>query len=285
MDTHVRDPESAETDTEEEPLEISEGETLGDEIPEEELVPEDDAVIGTAFRWSLVVIAVVAVAALAVWYVVTRPDEEPVAAALETVAPRQAVRAADPPEVPFTDVTAEAGIDFVHYNGARGEKLLPETMGGGGGFVDIDLDGDPDLVLIDGTDWPHSEPRRHNGPSVRLYRNESDGIFEEITREAGFGEAFYGMGLAVGDVDGDHLPDLYVTAVGPNRPYRNVDGTRFDDVTDRAGVAGARAPPSSMPTETGTWISSSATTSAGPGRSTSRSTTASSASVGRTVRR
>ncbi|HSL83107.1 MAG TPA: CRTAC1 family protein, partial [Thermoanaerobaculia bacterium] len=153
-----------------------------------------------------------------------------------------------PPPAPFRDVTAAAGIAFVHSNGATGEKLLPETMGGGVAFFDYDGDGDPDLLFVD------SAGEHTGGVGAVLYRNDGPGPdgeprFVDVTEESGLAaavrtnpedpfSAFYGMGVAAADYDGDGWIDLYLTAVGRNRLLRNRWGV-FEDVTDQAGVAGA----------------------------------------------
>lgn len=195
-----------------------------------------DAVIGAAFRYSLLVFAALGILALTVllWrHLGQAPGEE---VELEVVAP-QSVDAPEVtvPELPFTDITAQAGIDFQHENGARGEKLLPETMGSGVALFDYDLDGDLDLLLVNGSSWPHDEELQ--ATSSKLYRNDGRGRFEDATREAGLSTDFYGTGVAVGDVDGDGRPDVFLAAVGRNRLYLNgVDG--FREVAARAGVAG-----------------------------------------------
>ena len=138
-----------------------------------------------------------------------------------------------PPSIPFTDVTEEAGITFVHDNAASGDKLLPETMGGGTAFFDYDEDGDPDLLLM------HSS--RTADPPVVLYANDGKGHFEDVTAKSGLKEAvakgFLGMGVTAADVDGDGWTDLYLTAVGGNRFLRNREG-RFIDATAETGLAG-----------------------------------------------
>jgi hypothetical protein len=144
---------------------------------------------------------------------------------------------AQSPELRFTDVTAQAGIRFRHHNGAFGAKYLPETMGPGCAFLDYDRDGWLDILLLNGQDWPGHRQRR---ATPALYRNNRDGTFRDVTREAGLDLEMYGMGVAVGDFDNDGFPDLYLTAVGQNRLLKNDGRGRFVDVTNRAGL-GARS--------------------------------------------
>ncbi|MEO1085160.1 MAG: FG-GAP-like repeat-containing protein, partial [Acidobacteriota bacterium] len=141
-----------------------------------------------------------------------------------------------PPSLLFTDVTAASGIDFVHRNGARGDKLLPETMGGGVAAFDADGDGATDLLFVSSGEWPGEGGSLR--PSLGLFVNRGDGTFDDRTAAAGLELDLYAMGAAVGDYDGDGDPDLYVTAVGENVLLRN-DGGRFVDVTAELGVAGA----------------------------------------------
>jgi hypothetical protein len=197
-----------------------------------------DEVIGRALRWSsTIIVAVAAVAGtLVFWW--TRPAPE--AAESEAVVELPEIRVrprASPPRSEFTDITAAAGIGFFHENGAQGEKLLPETMGGGCAFLDVDVDGDQDILLVNSCHWPWDEGSQGNAPTMCLYRNDGSGRFEDATEAVGLQVALYGMGAAVGDYDNDGDPDLFISAVGPNRLFRNDDG-RFVDVTDEAGVAG-----------------------------------------------
>ena len=136
----------------------------------------------------------------------------------------------------FTEIAAEAGIDFQHETGAFGGKWMPETLGSGAAFLDYDRDGAPDLLLVNSDWWPSRE-RSGNRPTQRLYRNRGGGRFEDRTEEAGLDISLYGMGATVADYDGDGDPDIYLTAVGPNRLLRN-DAGRFTDVTALAGVEG-----------------------------------------------
>ena len=196
-----------------------------------------DAVIGRAFRWSLLALA--AGLSLAIGLLTWLNHEPRQEASVREQAPVPVAARetpVEPPAIPFTDITEAAGIDFVHVNGARGEKLLPETMGGGVAFLDYDGDGDPDLLLVNSDYWDPTEAEGKPPAHHALYRNDGTGRFVNVTREAGLTEHFYGMGVAVGDYDNDGDPDLYLTALGTNHLYRNDDG-RFVDVTAEAGVA------------------------------------------------
>ncbi len=134
--------------------------------------------------------------------------------------------------VRFVDVTRHAGINFVHYTGAFGKKLLPETMGAGCAFLDYDNDGNPDILLINGMDFPGHKRQR---ATLKLYRNNGDGTFTDVTVQAGLDVEMYGMGVAVGDYNNDGWEDVYITGLGESRLFRNDHG-RFRDVTKEAGV-------------------------------------------------
>ena len=136
-------------------------------------------------------------------------------------------------QVRFSDVTSAAGIRFRHNSGAFGKKYLPETMGSGAAFLDVDNDGWQDLLLVNSTHWPG----RKGAPSLpALYRNNGNGTFKDITRQAGLAFEMYGLGVTAADYDNDGNIDIYVTALGPNRLFRNLGGGKFSDVTARAGV-------------------------------------------------
>jgi hypothetical protein len=133
----------------------------------------------------------------------------------------------------FSDVTAASGIRFRHVNGAFGKKYLPETLGSGCAFLDFDNDGWQDVLLVNSMPWP-SRPAAPAYPA--LYRNNHDGTFVDVTRQAGLAVQMYGLGVAAADYDNDGNIDIYITALGPNHLFRNLGGGRFKDVTGTAGV-------------------------------------------------
>lgn len=135
----------------------------------------------------------------------------------------------------FTDVTREAGILFEHNNGAFGKKYLPETLGSGCAFLDYDQDGWEDILLVNGMDWPEHYRRR---TTLQLYRNNRNGSFTEVTRQAGLDVEMYGIGVAVGDYDNDGYPDLYLTCYGQNRLFHNNGNGTFTEATRSAGLEG-----------------------------------------------
>lgn len=136
--------------------------------------------------------------------------------------------------VTFVDVTDEAGIHFQHSSGTR-SSLLPEDMGSGAGFADIDNDGDIDLYIVN-IPHPFTQDASPNSKTNVLYRNNGDGTFIDITHSAGVGDQGYGMGCVFADYDGDGSIDLYVTNYGANVLYHNNGDGTFRDVTQTAGV-------------------------------------------------
>jgi hypothetical protein len=213
---------------------------MHDHVPDPQ---HDDGSIGRAAGWSLVTIVALGAVGTGAWLLLRKPapervpDPTPVTPALPRVV-EQPLTA-----VPFTDVAKASGIEFIHTTGATGESLLPETMGGGVGFLDVDGDGDQDLVLIDGCRW-HGEPfasePEPGHDSVRLWTNDGRGQFREATKGSGLEGPRYGMGVATGDLDADGRTDLFVTTVGRNAVYLNRTerggAPRFEDATDRLKV-------------------------------------------------
>ncbi|MFO0844877.1 MAG: CRTAC1 family protein [Gemmataceae bacterium] len=143
----------------------------------------------------------------------------------------------DWPPVTFQDVTRTSGIRFVHFSGATPRKLLPETMGSGVAVIDFDGDGRQDLLFVNSCPWP-GQSGPPSPPTLALYRNLGGGRFSDVTREAGLDVTVFGMGATVGDYDNDGWPDVFVTAVGGNRLFRNEGGRRLRDVTAGANVGG-----------------------------------------------
>jgi enediyne biosynthesis protein E4 len=145
----------------------------------------------------------------------------------------------------FVEVTASAGLHFLHQAPHTSRKYLIETMGSGAALFDYDNDGRLDIFLVNGA--PFSDPTpagtipQKAGPQDwnRLYHQKTDGTFEDVTEKAGLQGVGYGMGAAVGDYDNDGHEDLYVTALGGNKLYRNNGDGTFSDVTQRAGVGGS----------------------------------------------
>ncbi len=141
------------------------------------------------------------------------------------------------PRANFVDVTADAGIRFEHHSGATGKKYLPETLGSGGLFIDVDADGWLDILFVNSTDLP-STPAAHT--SAALYRNAGNGTFTDITERSGLDVPLYGIGGTAADYDNDGHTDIYLTALGRNRLLRGRGDGTFADVTAEAGVGDER---------------------------------------------
>jgi enediyne biosynthesis protein E4 len=160
------------------------------------------------------------------------------AAGLAASAGAREVFAQPPLGFTLTDVTASSGLRFRHNSGAYGGKLLPETMGSGCAFIDYDADGWPDVLLVNGMDWPGHKRQRS---TLTLFRNNRNGTFSDVTRAAGLDVEMYGMGVAVGDYNNDGFSDILITCVGQNRLFRNTGKGTFVDATQASGLAGRAA--------------------------------------------
>ncbi|MFL6208518.1 MAG: CRTAC1 family protein [Pyrinomonadaceae bacterium] len=150
----------------------------------------------------------------------------------------QAAAGAQKEAVEFVDVTERASIKWGFKTLAPGAQYLIETMGGGGGFVDYDGDGQLDIYLVCYTQTPQIDPNTKLRDA--LYHNNGDGTFTDVTERAGIANSMLGMGLAVGDYDNDGRPDLYVTGYGASKLYHNNGNGTFADVTDKARVNNRR---------------------------------------------
>jgi hypothetical protein len=145
------------------------------------------------------------------------------------------VGSASAESIRFRDITVQAGIHFTHNNAAFGKKYLPETMGPGCAFIDYDNDGYPDIVLVNGEDWPG---HTRTPSTLKLYHNNHDGTFTDVTRKAGLAVSMFGLGVAVGDYDNDGHDDVFITALGQSHLFRNNGNGTFTDVTRTAGMWG-----------------------------------------------
>jgi hypothetical protein len=204
----------------------------------EEEIRAGERKIRRAFLASLAAIAVVAVGVVAV-VLLSRGGGE------ATVEPARSAGPAAAPAIPpeayvdqvFTDVADTMGVDFRHESGARGEKLLPETLGGGVAIADFDGNGTQDLVFTNGRPWPWFD---HDGalPTQKIFANFGAGKFIDVSSRSGLDVPLPAMGVAVGDVDGDGKPDVFISTVGQDRLFRNVTERplqpRFEEVTDAA---------------------------------------------------
>lgn len=209
----------------------------------------DDAAIGRALKWSLAVFLLLGAAGGAIAYWLNRvPPPTPQVKQDIKPAQHRVPSVIAIPSLPFTDVTEQAGIKFVHENGAAGEKLLPETMGAGCAFLDFDNDGDQDLLFVNGSRWPWDQRTPAKPSPLALYRNDGHGKFTDVGAELGLDQTFYGTGVAVGDYDNDGWVDLFISGIGadpnavtgPNHLFHNDAGKKFTDVTAAAGVAGRK---------------------------------------------
>jgi hypothetical protein len=202
-------------------------------------------------RWIFGIVLVIALAAgtvAYVWYSAPPTEQAGIPSSLSTtitMPESPAVPAPLPPTLPegvaiqFVDVTRKAGIDFVHFDGATPHEYIMETMGSGLGWLDYDQDGLMDLFLVQGSTFvpPHAAAP----PTCKLFRNLGGGRFRDVTQEVGLAHVGCGQGVAVGDIDNDGYPDLFVTCFGkPNVLYHNVPdgkgGRCFRDITEKASL-------------------------------------------------
>jgi tetratricopeptide (TPR) repeat protein len=139
----------------------------------------------------------------------------------------------------FEDMASRSGIDFRYFNGSdphHAGKRVFQPLGGGVGVLDYDLDGWPDLYFAQGAQWPPDDADRTY--QDQLYRNQATGQFLNVTHASHANDPYYSHGVAVGDIDNDGFPDLYVANEGRNRLYQNNGDGTFREITDAAGIQG-----------------------------------------------
>jgi hypothetical protein len=133
----------------------------------------------------------------------------------------------------FVDVAEAAGLNRVmSYGEGTKATYLTEIMGGGCAFFDFDNDGWMDVFILGGRRLESIPP----GASNRLYRNNRDGTFSDVTAQAGLLDAGWAVGVCVGDYNNEGFEDLFVTYFGQNKLYRNNGNGTFTDVTEQAGL-------------------------------------------------
>ncbi len=199
----------------------------------------DEELIGRAFKRSLAIGVLIASVIGGIVFGLNRPGPRPQDRTTPFSMPEtKGSSTLSIPKGSFSNITLESGIDFIHYNGGYGEKLLPETMGAGVAFIDMDGDGDQDLVFANGAPWPWHDYGKPNSATMGVYENDGKGRFKNVTKGSGLDIMAYGTGLACGDFDNDGLVDVFLASIGGGHLFHNKGGGHFEEVTEEAGVAG-----------------------------------------------
>ncbi|MFK8013613.1 MAG: CRTAC1 family protein [Marinicellaceae bacterium] len=185
----------------------------------------NDEVIAEYFKKSIIVIMAVLIVAAIIYFVMNRKVEKPEIIEKKYQPPAQLKTKKQPPKINFTEQAENRGINFIHENGATGERMLPETMGSGVAFLDYDNDGDQDVLFANGTNWPWDDAKDSH---QMLYENDGKGMFTEVSEKMGINDQFYGTGIAIGDVNNDGFDDIFIAAVGTNHLYLNQSGKSFE---------------------------------------------------------
>jgi peptidoglycan hydrolase-like protein with peptidoglycan-binding domain len=159
----------------------------------------------------------------------------------------------DPAPIHFEQIAERAGVNFVTNNSPTPDKNQPEAMVAGVAIFDYDGDGYPDIYLVNGGQMPSL---RRDGPQFenRLYHNNGNLTFTDVTSKAGLAGAGYGMGVAVGDYDNDGHPDLYLSSLTRNQLFHNNGDGTFTEVTERAGVGGGMFEGAKMWSVAAAWV-------------------------------
>ncbi len=189
----------------------------------------NDQVIADFFKKSVLAIVVIAAVVFVIVYLKNRDDAKVLVEEKTYQAPTQLKKQVEPPKTVFLEEARQRGINFVHENGAVGNRMLPETMGSGIAFIDFDNDGDQDIVFANGTNWPWNE---EINSTQHVYSNDGTGNFTDVTSELGLDKNFYGTGIAIGDVNNDGFDDVFIAAVGKNHLYLNQAGEKFTESSD-----------------------------------------------------
>lgn len=160
-------------------------------------------------------------------------------ATIAAVRPAYPATAAHPIPAWFEDVAPKAGLTVVNVNGSPNAKhYIVEATGSGVAILDYDNDGFPDIFIVNGKYLRPEDGQGRPSPTSRLYHNNHDGTFTDVTRRAGLAEIAWGQGACAGDYDNDGYDDLFVTGYGRNRLYHNLGNGTFREVAERSGVAG-----------------------------------------------
>jgi hypothetical protein len=157
----------------------------------------------------------------------------------QTTAPNTQKSSTKPVTTPplFVDVTQAAGIDFRLTCGSKEKLYIVETQCGGAAAFDFDNDGWIDILLVDGSTLADYRAGKCHPP--RLYHNNHDGTFTDVSAKSGLNFCGWGYGVAIGDFDNDGWEDVYITGFHGSALYRNNHDGTFTDVTKKAGVANA----------------------------------------------
>ncbi len=189
----------------------------------------NDQIIADFFIKSVMAIIVIAVVAFIIIILKNLGNEKILIKEQSYQAPAQLEKHIEPPKTEFSEQAKQRGINFVHENGAIGNRMLPETMGSGVAFIDFDNDGDQDIVFANGTNWLWN---KKISSTQHIYSNDGKGSFTDVTKEMSLDKRFYGTGIAIGDVNNDGFDDVFIAAVGKNHLYLNQAGQTFIESKD-----------------------------------------------------
>ncbi len=184
----------------------------------------NDQVIADFFKTSMKVLVLITIIISVLFFYFNHKNKNTVVDEKKYQEPTKFTKAISPPTTNFVEQARLRGIDFMHSNGATGEKMLPETMGAGVAFIDFDNDGDEDILFANGTNWDWDEKI---DSTQKMYANDGKGFFTDVTQSLGLDGTFYATGIAIGDINSDGFDDIYFSAVGKNRIYLNHEGKSF----------------------------------------------------------